>query len=156
MSTPWVIELNAGGASGDLTQLYDPQMPVGAVVAGAGNPGDLVRKPSEGQLHSIQVQPDGSNGGTVELYDISGEDIGADVSTADAITDAQLTTLLAAGKARLMWTQTFAANAANVKAETRLNNFSKGLAARFVAAMGTVKLNIVVDGGGIRTRSGGA
>ena len=60
--------------------------------------GQQVRQPCEGQLISLQVCSDGTNAGILELYDISGRELGVNVSSATAITDAVLDAAIAAGR----------------------------------------------------------
>ena len=43
-----------------------------------------------GAVVSLQVETDGTNGGIIQLWDINGLDIGANVSFLDVITNAQL------------------------------------------------------------------
>lgn len=159
MSTsPWVITLGFVAANGNVTQAYPAYAAAGVQKGGVSDVlGASIRCPVGGLLHSIEVKPDGSNAGALEIYDIDGNDAGADVSSNTAITDTQLDALIAAGKAKLLWTQSFAGtvgsgpkNAAGV-----YRQFSKGLGLRFVAAAGacTVTLN-VTDGFQYRTSAG--
>src|SRR3954466_1937772 len=104
---PWVVSLTAVASSGDITQLYPAGGSAGVAPASATN-GQLIRRPYAGAIHSIQVKPDGTNGGTLELYDINGLELGVDVSSGTAITDAVLQAAITAGKAKLIFTQSFA------------------------------------------------
>lgn len=149
MSQAWVASLAAVAATGDLTQLYPDFCPTGTAKASA-SPGDQIRRPIEGKLHSVQLETDGSNGGLIQLYDIDGSEAGANVSSLEAITNAQLTALIASGKARLVFEKTFAAaTGAETVGIGQFRSFAKGLAARFSNAgpTGTCKLNLVVTGG---------
>jgi hypothetical protein len=140
----WVVELTGVGATGDVTQLYPAWAAAGAV-PGSATLGDQIRQPIEGQITNLQIRTDGTNGGIIELYDINGADAGADVSSLTAITDAQLDAAIAAGTAKLIYTQNFISSP-----ETPINmgwkGFSKGLAARNVGS-GLCYLNMVVNGG---------
>lgn len=146
----FTVNLTAVSSTGNLKQVYSPKCTPGA---GTGASGSQKRQPNEGVLWNAEVKTDGTNGGTIEIYDINGADIGADVDTLDAITNAQLTSLLASGKATLMWTQSFAGSGSARLAITRGTTFSKGLAARFwnAGVVGTCVLNIQWDGGQKKT-----
>lgn len=156
MTTPQGgIALTAVAASGNLTQLYNASCTAGTAIASA-NHGDTLRKPAGGHLLSAQVQTDGTNGGTIEIYDINGLEAGADVSAGTAITNSQLATALAAGRARLIWSQDFSADAGARTASARIMPFLHGLAARYVNVVegtptGACWLNIVADGLGLKT-----
>jgi hypothetical protein len=39
--------------------------------------GALIRRPANGSLITVQVETDGVNGGTIELWDMDGRDAGA-------------------------------------------------------------------------------
>jgi hypothetical protein len=101
----------------------------------------------EGQLISLQVASDGTNGGILELYDISGHELGIDVSTGTAITDDELDTAIANGTAREILVQNFAGSGLTPWAPVGPAAFMKGLAARAVGVTGTCTLNLVVHGG---------
>lgn len=149
MSQAWVASLTAVAADGNATQLYPTFCPTGTAKASA-SPGDQIRKPCEGKLHSLQVETDGSNGGLLQVYDISGEEAGANVSSLAVITNAQLTAMISSGKARLIFEKTFAAaTGAETVGMGQFRSFAKGLAARFSNAgpTGTCELNMVVTGG---------
>ena len=151
--TPWFIKNLAAVAdsNGNLTQLYPPSFAAGTGQTGVG--GVVFRKPAEGTLVNLQVDPDGVNGGTIELYDINGADAGADVNTGTAITAAQLATLLAAGKARQMYANDFSGSSGARISIAFGVPFMHGLAARYinVGPVGTVSLVLNVDGGSIGT-----
>lgn len=158
MAEGWVCPLTCVATTGNVTQLYPAWVSAGVAKAGSTN-GQLIRTPLQGALHSIQIEPDGSNGGKVEIYDIDGSEAGADVSSATAITNAQLTAAIAAGTAKLIWEQEFPGTVGSgpVNASGIFRSFMKGLAARFSASSpaGTCKLNLVVDGGYRKTESRG-
>lgn len=159
-TTSWVIAVTgtASNGTGNVTQLYPATCTAGVNPATATN-GQLIRKPAEGAVHSIQVEPDGTNGGKIQIYDISGIDLGIDVSSATAITNAQLTAAITAGTARLIFEQTFAGTVGSgiVNAPGIYRSFAKGLAARFVSdnSTGTATLNLVVGGGCLKVESRG-
>lgn len=139
------IALAAGGATANLVQLFPASAPAGDAlpVAAMGT----LRKPQSGRLGQVSIMTDGANGGTVELWDLSGLDAGVDVSSAAAITDAQLTTLKNAGKAKLLWSQNFGATPADPAAWALAMGFMRGLAARNVGAAGACYLNLIAEGG---------
>lgn len=157
MSTnPWVIPMTGVAATGNVKQLYPTYMAAGVAKAGS-TLGQQIRGPMEGVLHSLQVQTDGTNGGTIEFWDLNGADIGVDVSSSDVITNAQLTAAIASGNAKLIYSNSFpgtvgsgTANAAGI-----YRTFSRGLAARFSngSAVGTCTLNLVIEGGARYTTS---
>ncbi len=156
----WVCPLTAVAATGDLTQLYPAWVTAGVAKSSSSN-GQLIRRPLQGALHSIQVENDGSNGGTLQIYDIDGGQNGADVSSATAITNTQLVAALAATppRAKLIFEQTFSgtAGAQIVNAPGVYRAFLKGLAARFSNAgpTGTCTVNLVVGGGYDKVESRG-
>lgn len=140
----WVIQLTGVASNGVVTQLYPAYATAGADPASAVL-GDQIRQPMEGQITNLQIRTDGTNGGIIELYDINGADIGADVSSLDAITDVELTALITAKKAKLIYTQNYISSP-----ETPVNmgwkGFSKGLAARNIGS-GYCYVNAVINGG---------
>lgn len=149
----WVIPLTAVAATGNLQQLY-PAFVSAGIAKGTATAGQLVRQPMNGVMHSLQIKPNGADGGTIEFYDIDGQDWGADVSSADVITNAQLTTALASTssrKAKLIFTQEFAGTIGSgvANAPGIYRAFMRGLAARFWNAgpTGTCTLNLVCNGG---------
>lgn len=145
MSTEsWVIALTGVMADGNVTQLYPASCTAGTSLATA-TPSQLVREPTSGELVSIQVQTDGTNAGVIELYDISGIDRGINVSSATTITDAELDAAIAAGDAKLIYSQNVAASGLTPPSAT-YRRFLKGLAARYVSS-GTCNLNLVCSGG---------
>lgn len=139
------ISLSAVTSTGNLTQLYPTWAPTGIAKASATN-GQQIKTPCEGILHQVQVKTDGTNGGTIEIWDLNGDDAGADVSSATTVTNAQLTTLQSMGLAKLIYSQNFQA-APTTPFGTGFRPFQRGLAARFVAASGSCDLNLVVGGG---------
>ncbi len=155
----WVIALTAVAASGDLQQLYPVWATAGVAKAGSTN-GQLLRKTSEGAMHSIQIKTDGVNGGTLEIYDIDGETWGADVSSGTTITNAQLTAALAVNKAKLIYNISFAGTVGSLPASAPAivgRGFMHGLAARFSNAgpTGTATLNMIVSSGHRKVESRG-
>lgn len=156
MSTDaWVITLTGVAADGDVTQLYPAWCSAGVNPASATN-AQLIRKPYEGALHSIQIKPDGTNPGSIEIYDINGIELGVNVSSATAITDTVLNAAITAGKAKLIFNQSFTGSVGSgvVNAPGIFRGFSKGLAARFVGS-GTCTLNLVVNNGYAKVESRG-
>lgn len=150
MSTDsWVVSLTAVAATGNVTQLYPAYAPAGIAKATAVI-GNQIRTPIAGILHTMQVETDGIHGGILQIYDLSGDDAGADVSSATAITNAQLAEQITRGKAKLIFERSFTAS---IGAETASfgssRKFSRGIAARFSndGAAGTCKLNMTVEGG---------
>lgn len=150
------ISLAGGAATGNLKQLYPTWAPVG--VAPPGTAGQLLRKPSSGNLGSAQVQTDNLNGGVIELWDINGADSGANVSSLDVITNAQLVALQALGRAKLIWSQNFTASSGAVTAYTIGKEFLHGLAARYVQTNpgATCSLNLNIQGGFVLNSTAGA
>lgn len=142
----WVVPLTMTSATGDVQQLYPDYATAGTNYLTA-TPSQQVRQPCEGQLISLQVASDGTNGGVLQVYDISGITLGINVSSATAITDTQLSAAIAAGKAKLMIEQNFAGSGLTPWAPVGPAGFTKGLAARAVGVTGTCKLNMVVHGG---------
>ncbi len=142
----WCVPVTIVAATGVVTQLYPDYATVGADPATATT-AQQVRMPTEGQLISLQVASDGTNAGILELYDINGNDLGIDVSTTTVITDTQLDTAIAAGKAKLILEQNFAGNGLTPWSPVGPASFMKGLAARAVGSTGTCKINMVVHGG---------
>lgn len=142
----FVIQLSVSTATGNLKQVYLPDCTPGA---GTGVSGTQKRSPISGVLWSAEVQTDGINGGTIELWDLSGEDCGANVDTGTTITEAQR--VIAASqtppKARLIYSQTFAGSGTARLAVNKGTQFNWGLAARFVGVAGSLNLNLDVEGG---------
>lgn len=151
--TPWAdIALSAvADTTGILTQLYPASCTAGT---GAQTLGNLIRKPSEGFLTNLQVEPDGTNGGEIEIWDINGADGGADVNTSTVITAAQLAAAIALGKARILYSQKFSGSSGSRLAIAHGVPFMHGLAGRYInaGATGTCELNITADGGFIKTQ----
>lgn len=108
--------------------------------------GQLYRRPAGGQFGQISVETDGTDGGTIQLYDINGLDVGADVSSNEVITNAQLITGIVNRFAKPLWEQNFAASPGATLVWNWSQGFLRGLAARFVGS-GTCKLNVIGDGG---------
>jgi hypothetical protein len=143
--TAWAgITVGFAAADGNLKQLFPTTAPTGTAKATA-TPGQWVRQPCEGELMGLQVQTDGTNGGIVEIWDVNGEDGGADVSAA-VITDAELQTAITNGKAKLLYSQNVVGSGVTPP-NPGYFRFVRGLAARFVGAAGEVKLNLNVNGG---------
>ena len=142
----WVINLQDVLSTGDLTQLYPDSAAVG-IAPSTATPSQQVRHPCEGTLVALQVKTDGTNGGTLQVYDINGWECGADVSSLVAITNTQLTTALADGRAKIIFEQNFAGSGATPFTPIGPARFLKGLAARFVGSAGEIELNLTVQGG---------
>ena len=142
----WVVSLDIVAATGVVTQLY-PNYATTGVDPATATVSQQVRQPCEGQLISLQVASDGTNAGILEMYDINGNDLGINVSSAATITDTQLDTAIAAGKAKLILEQNFAGSGLTPWAPVGPASFMKGLAARAVGVSGACKLNLVVHGG---------
>lgn len=150
----WVCSVSGVAANGNAKQLY-PAFAAAGVAKSGSTLGQLLRGPIQGALHSIQVRSDGANAGVIEIYDINGEEWGADVSSGTTITDAQLDAAIAAGQAKLLFIQDVPTTSGTgvVTAPGIYRTFLKGLAARFVAAAGSCTVNLVVSGGHRRTVS---
>lgn len=148
----WVCALTGVASNGNITQLYPANASAGVNPATATN-GQLIRKPCEGTLYSMQIETDGTNPGTVQLWDINGIEIGVDVSSAAALTDTQVSDAITAGLAKLIYEQNFTASPAT-PIGIGYASFQKGLAARFVGS-GSCKLNLVVSGGYRKTEKVG-
>lgn len=144
----FVIQLSAVTSTGNITQIYLPDVTAGD---GTGASGSQKRSPAAGWLFQAEVMPDGINGGTIEIWDLSGEDCGADVDTGVIITDAQknVAAALTPSKARLIYTQVFAGSGtADNRAEfivPRGVRINFGLAARFIGGAGSCKVNFDVE-----------
>jgi hypothetical protein len=150
MSTnPWVQTLTAVAATGNVTQCFPAWCPTGVNPATAVR-GQEIRHAQDCQLHSITVTPDGTNGGILEIFDINGADAGADVSSADVITNAQLTSLITRGLAKLIMTLDFAGTIGSGPSPYAgiYRTIARGLGMRFSNAgpTGVVKANVVVGG----------
>ncbi len=159
MSTDsWVVPLTAVAATGNVTQLYPAFVSAGVAKAGSSN-GQLIRRPLQGAMHSVQIEPNGSDGGLIEIWDIDGGDVGADVSSATVITNTELGTLITAGKAKKIWEQQFAGTVGSgpVNASGIFRAFMHGLAARFSNSgpTGACTLNMVCSGGFEKVESRG-
>lgn len=142
----FVQALTFVGATGNLTQVYFPGCTAGA---GTGASGSQKRMPAGGTIFNAEVQPDGTNGGTIELWDIDGNDGGANVDTGTTITNAQknVAAALSPPMARLIYTQSFAGSGTTRLAINKGTRFNWGLAVRFVAAAGTCNVNFDVEQG---------
>jgi hypothetical protein len=146
----WVVSLPAAAANGDVQQCYPAG--IGTNVAkSAATAGQWVRSPMQGALHAFSVQPDGAQAGVLELYDIDGNDAGANVSTATAITDTQLDALIASGTAKLIYKQTIPSSVGNqiVSPPGIYIAFMRGLGARYVSS-GTCVVSFRITGGSRR------
>jgi hypothetical protein len=152
----WVVSLTAVASNGNLTQLY-PVWATAGVAKASSTAGQWIRVPSGGALHSIQIEPNGTDGGKIEIYDLAGNQAGADVSSATTITNAQLTAAITAGHAKLIWEQQFAGTVGTGPANASgiFRSFLGGLVARFSNAgpTGTCVLNLVVEGGHCKVQS---
>lgn len=141
----WVTTLEDVTSTGDVTQIYPSWAPAGTAYASATN-GQLMRYPCGGTLFNIQIETDGTNSGILQLYDVSGAELGADVSSATTITNAEITAAITAGTAKLIYEQNFASTP-TTPINVSPRGFMKGLAGRFVSTGGQIKLNLVVKGG---------
>lgn len=145
------IQLSAVLATGVMTQIFPTWAPNGQTSLVNRAPGQTVRRPTQGTLYSIQVRTDGTNGGYVEFWDASGDDIPVDVSTTanPTITNAQLGALSTRGLAKLIYLQDFVANSGAATPSAPPRPFLRGLMARFVNSgpTGFCQLNLVVTGG---------
>lgn len=157
----WVVSVTGAASTGNVYQLYPSTCTPGVAKAGSTN-GQLIRRPLQGAVHSIQVETNGVDGGTIELYDIDGGDAGADVSSGTTITNAQLTAAIAAGLARLIFQQNFVGTpgSGTVNAPGIYRSFAKGLAARYISdnitpTSSACTLNLVVSGGFWKVESRG-
>jgi hypothetical protein len=146
MATAWgTVSISAVTSTGDLTQLYLDTCTAGS---GATTMGTKVRKPMFGTLHHLEVKTDGTNGGTIELWDLDGNDGGANVNTGVLITNTQKNTAVAAGLARLMWSQNFTgATSAEFANNMVPVPFQHGMAVRYVNGTGSCTVNVVASGG---------
>lgn len=152
----WTQALTGVAADGDCEQIYPAWAAVGTDPAAATN-GQWIRQPCEGILYNLQIMTDGSTAGALELYDMSGHERGINVSSAVAITDTQLDAAIAAGDAKLIFNQNFAATP-TTPINISPRSFSKGLVGRYVQSGGTggtITLNLVVQGGFRRTQKVG-
>jgi hypothetical protein len=154
MSDAWIVDLTAVTATGNLKQLFPTWCSAGVV---PGAVGDL-RRTYDGELKAVQVKTDNTNAGYVEIWDLTGADAGADVSSLDVVTNAQLVALQALGKAKLIWNQNFTATSGATTPNSWGKTFMHGLAARFVNAgpTGTCTLNLDVIKGFGKTYSTGS
>ncbi len=149
------VALTLGAATADATQLYPNYAAAGTAIASAVT-GNQIRCPCEGTLVSLQVETDSTNAGTLELYDMDGSEAGANVSSATAITDAQLDAAITAGSARLIFSQNFAGAGTTPFTPIGPRRFMKGLVGRAVGGAGTCWLNLTVQGGFHYTTKGPA
>lgn len=142
----WVCNLEDVLSDGVLTQLY-PDSAAAGIDPATATPSQQVRHPCEGTLIALQVKTDGTNGGTLQVYDINGWETGDDVSSATAITNAHLVTALADGRAKIIFEQNFAGSGLTPFTPIGPARFMKGLAARFVGSAGAIEVNLTVQGG---------
>ena len=140
------IPLNYVAATGNLTQLY-PNWITGTGSALPISPGGTLLAPKGGRIGQISIKTDGTNGGYVELWDLTGLDVPVDVSSLTTITNTNLVYLQGLNKAKLMWSQNFAASPADPAPWSLAMGFMRGLAARFVGNAGSCALNIIAEGG---------
>jgi hypothetical protein len=157
-TTLYMLATGAPGASGTLTKASgtgDATITFSAAVfypfaqRGAAIPtsaGQTYRRPEGGRIGQVSVETDGTDGGTIQLFDINGLDVLADVSSGETITNAQLITALTAGKAKQIWEQNFASTAGSVIIYDWSKGFMRGLAARLIGT-GTCDVLISAEGG---------
>lgn len=137
-------------ATGNATQLFPNDIPT--TVATAVYPpvgGGLVRRPTEGVLQKIHIVTDGVNGGTIELWDVSGLDRGASNNTNDQLF---LTNAWLVANGKLIDTMKITGTGTeNYDLSLNMENlqFNKGLAIRFVNAgpAGSVTVSPFVTSG---------
>lgn len=143
----WVVDFTIVAATGNVKQLY-PSWCGAETALGSADTGDTLRKPCGGKCTGIQILTDGTNGGTLEIWDFNGADEGINVSSTDVITNAQIDAAVTAGRAKLIHKQNYIAST-----ETPVNigpfSFQKGLAARISnsSPAGTASLNLKIEGG---------
>lgn len=144
------IPLVGVAAAGNLTQLYPNFVTPGDALPIA--PGGTLLSPKGGKVGQVSIQTDGTNGGYVELWDLSGLYVPVDVSSLKVVTNANLVALQAKGRAKLIWSQNFAAMPAAPVAWALAMGFMWGLAARFVQpAVGAYcNVNIIAEGGYVK------
>lgn len=126
------VALTGVTSTGNLRQIYPAYAPVGIAKATA-TPAQMVREPMEGELIGAQFATDGTNGGTIELWDVAGDDGGADVSTTDVITNAQLVVAQNKGLARLIYSQNLVGTGVTPPFPSYFR-LMRGLAARWVSS----------------------
>lgn len=155
---PWSgLQLDAvTDATGNLTQLFPAWAQTGVNPWASYTVGAQVRRPIDGFLDSVQVETDQTNGGVIEIWDISGHDAGLDESsTVTAITNAVRVALEAQGLAKLLYRQNFTGSSGATIPTTVRRMFARGLAARYIlgSAPSTqfCKLNLAVVKGFILT-----
>ena len=157
MADAWVVDLTAVSATGNLTQLYPTWLTAGVNPASA-TAGQEIRRTNKGTLNACQIRTDGTNAGYIEIWDLNGADVGADVSSAAVVTNAQLIALQALNRAKLIWTQNFTATSGAATPSMWGKPFMHGLAARFVNSgpTGTCTVIADVEMGFMKTTSAGA
>jgi hypothetical protein len=142
--------VNVAG-NGVLTQLFPEN-----VTAGAGGSGYKERRmPSSGTLFRIDIVPQNSAGGTVEIWDLGGTwyDASNNVDTGTSITNAYAVAAKTNQGAKKIWEINFNGDDGLVtKTFATMVPFMNGLAARYIniaETLGTVAvgLNLVVQGG---------
>lgn len=142
MSASWgVITIAAVGAGGVATQLFPQYLPatVSTAVWPPATAGE-VRRPTAGKTENIFTDTDGTNGGVVELWDVAGQISGVTNNVNDQVflTDAYLT-----ANGRKLYEFRVVGNADMpydlLMAIDHLE-FSNGLAMRFLANAGTIKV----------------
>jgi hypothetical protein len=141
MTTMWAKTVTAvATTSGAFEQLYPAH-----VAAGTST---VKRRPMSGWLSNISVDADGTNAGLIEVYDGDGADGAADVNTVAAITATQVTAMVAANTARLIWKKNIISGSDQIEMHPSEPVFiAKGLIIRFSngGATGTVIVNIAGD-----------
>ena len=123
----------AVASNGNATQLYPTSIPT--TVSTTTYPpagGGLVKRPTEGSLIKLHISTDGTNGGTLEIWDVAGVDRGSSNNTNNSIllTDAWLQ---ANGKLIDSLQITGTSTAGNYEATLNMEHiqFNQGLALRF-------------------------
>ncbi len=146
--TPFVVTLSAVGTTGNATQIFYDTMTAGQAIS--NTPGRQYREAMHGVLHALEVEPDGSDGGTLQIWDLNGRDGGADVNLGSVVTNAQIAAAIAAGKGRLIYEQKFTGTTGTTVRSVRgaAMPFQHGLVARFSMGTpaGSCKLDLMTSG----------
>lgn len=147
--TPWHKELTAVASDGVITQMFPTFCDSGP---GAGTQGELVRRPMEGVISELTVSGDGTNAGTIELWDASGDDVTAKkMDQGETITNAEMATLVAAGSAKKLgqWTVAGTDQLTIYRAGGTGAVCLKGLMARFSNAGPTGTIDVSINASGL-------
>lgn len=140
-------DVDAVAEDGDATQLF----PVGATAGDDTSTtfppsgGGRVRLPAHGRVGKIEITPDGTNSGYVEIWDVAGLDRGTDNnvnSEGEAIDDTYLQ-----ANGTLIQKVLVDATVAPFTSVVEDVPFNKGLAVRVVLEDGSVSVAPFVEGG---------